>query len=160
MDDRPQELAAELPGIAHERAEQPPPRAAVRAQAGRGRRHRPLEDDRAPSVERVRERRVGMDELDPARGEVDRSEERRGEVSGRIVEQTSCRNPGSVSSAVRVPPPAVGAASYTRTERPARASVMAAARPLGPAPTTIASTGPSPCVTAAAHETVSLTPGR
>ena len=32
-------------------------------------------------------------------------------VSGRIVEQTSWRNPGSVSSAVRVPPPAVGAAS-------------------------------------------------
>ena len=28
-------------------------------------------------------------------------------VSGRIVEQTSWRNPGSVSSAVRVPPPAV-----------------------------------------------------
>ena len=32
-------------------------------------------------------------------------------VSGRIVEQTSWRNPGRVSSAVRVPPPAVGAAS-------------------------------------------------
>ena len=32
-------------------------------------------------------------------------------VSGTIVEQTSWRNPGSVSSAVRVPPPAVGAAS-------------------------------------------------
>jgi len=29
-------------------------------------------------------------------------------VSGRIVEQTSWRNPGRVSSAVRVPPPAVG----------------------------------------------------
>ena len=60
-------------------------------------------------------------------------------VSGRIVEQTSWRNPGRVSSAVRVPPPGVSAASYTRTERPARARVMAAARPLGPAPTTIAS---------------------
>ncbi len=29
-------------------------------------------------------------------------------VSGRIVEHTSWRNPGSVSSSVRVPPPIVG----------------------------------------------------
>src|SRR5690242_17220678 len=48
-------------------------------------------------------------------------------------------NPGRVSSAERVPPPTSSAASYMRTDRPARASSIAAASPLGPAPTTIAS---------------------
>ena len=48
-------------------------------------------------------------------------------------------NPGSVSSADRMPPPIVGAASITRTESPSRASVIAAANPLGPDPTTTAS---------------------
>src|SRR3954471_9141947 len=47
--------------------------------------------------------------------------------------------PGRVSSAERDPPPIVCLASSTRTERPARASTIAAARPLGPAPTTTAS---------------------
>ena len=77
VDDRPEQLAAELPGIPHERPEQPPPRAAIRAQAGGRRRHRPLEHDRAPTVQRVRDRRVRMDQLHPARGQVDRGEERR-----------------------------------------------------------------------------------
>ena len=48
-------------------------------------------------------------------------------------------NPGSVSSSDRVAPPIVVSASKTRTERPARARVMAAARPLGPEPITTAS---------------------
>src|SRR6185295_11362471 len=61
---------------------------------------------------------------------------------GWMAEQTSWTKPGSVSSADRVPPPTVAAASTRRTERPARASVMAAARPLGPAPTTMASRDP------------------
>src|SRR4051812_15476780 len=60
-------------------------------------------------------------------------------LSGWTDAQGSWTNPGSVSSAERTPPPTVCAASYTRTDRPARASSMAAASPLGPAPTTIAS---------------------
>src|SRR5579872_3808908 len=56
-----------------------------------------------------------------------------------MAEQTSWTKPGRVSSIEREPPPMVSLASYTRTERPARAIVMAAARPFGPAPTTIAS---------------------
>src|SRR6266404_4285166 len=47
--------------------------------------------------------------------------------------------PGSVSSSERVPPPMVAAPSMTSTDLPARASVMAAARPFGPDPITIAS---------------------
>ena len=57
-----------------------------------------------------------------------------------------CRagTPGnSGSGAVRAPPPAVGWASMTCTDRPARAQMTAAARPLGPLPTTVTST-PSP----------------
>ena len=60
-------------------------------------------------------------------------------ASGWIAEQTSCTNPGSVSSAERQPPPTVSSPSSTRTESPASASAIAAARPFGPEPTTIAS---------------------
>ncbi len=56
-----------------------------------------------------------------------------------MAEQTSWTKPGSVSSALRVPPPTVSAASTTSTERPASASVTAADSPFGPAPTTTAS---------------------
>ena len=59
-----------------------------------------------------------------------------------MAEQKSWTKPGSVSSTDRVPPPTVPAASTSRTERPACARVMAAARPLGPAPTTMASRVP------------------
>ena len=62
--------------------------------------------------------------------------------SGWIAEQTSCTNPGSVSSSERVPPPTTGPASTTSTRQPAIASVAAATRPLGPAPTTTASNSP------------------
>ena len=48
------------------------------------------------------------------------------------AEQTSCTKPGSVSSAERAPPPIVSLASSTSTERPARASAIAAASPFGP----------------------------
>src|SRR5687767_1567867 len=57
----------------------------------------------------------------------------------KTVAQTSCVHPGSVRASERMPPPTVRAASYTRTERPARASVMAADRPFGPDPITTAS---------------------
>src|SRR5262249_29207534 len=60
-------------------------------------------------------------------------------TSACTAEQTSCTNPGSVSGAERMPPPIVGSASNTRTESPSRASAIAAARPFGPDPTTMAS---------------------
>ncbi len=63
-------------------------------------------------------------------------------ASGCIAEHTSWTKPGRVSSSDRVPPPARSAASSTTTEQLARASVTAAARPLGPAPTTTASSTP------------------
>src|ERR1700726_1902458 len=66
-------------------------------------------------------------------------------ASGWIAEKTSWRKPGSVSASVRDPPPMDAAPSTTRTDLPARASVMAAASPLGPAPTKTAPTGPPPC---------------
>ena len=53
-------------------------------------------------------------------------------ASACTVEQVSCTNPGSVSSSERQPPPTVSAPSMTVTPRPARASTMAAASPLGP----------------------------
>jgi hypothetical protein len=56
-----------------------------------------------------------------------------------MAEHTSWMKPGKVSSAERQPPPIVAAASMTRTEQPARANVIAAARPFGPDPTTTAS---------------------
>ena len=59
--------------------------------------------------------------------------------SGWNAEHTSWTNPGRVSSAERQPPPIVSFASYTVTECPLRASSMAADRPFGPLPTTIAS---------------------
>jgi hypothetical protein len=60
-------------------------------------------------------------------------------TNGWIDEQTSWTKPGSVSSAERTPPPMVSSASRTSIRRPARASVIAAAKPFGPEPTTTAS---------------------
>ena len=59
---------------------------------------------------------------------------------GCAVEQMSWRNPGRVTSSVLNPPPGVSAASRTRTRHPASARPTAANRPLGPEPTTTAST--------------------
>src|SRR3982751_6176894 len=50
--------------------------------------------------------------------------------------------PGSVRSSLRAPPPTVSAASMRSTEWPSRASSIAAARPFGPPPTTMASIRP------------------
>src|SRR5438876_5433569 len=58
---------------------------------------------------------------------------------GCTAEQRSWTKPGSVSSALLVPPPMVSAASCTSTSRPACASVTAAASPFGPEPMTTAS---------------------
>ena len=60
-------------------------------------------------------------------------------AAGCTAEKTSWWKPGSVSSAVCSAPPSAGAASTTSTERPARASVIAATSPLGPDPMTTAS---------------------
>jgi hypothetical protein len=70
--------------------------------------------------------------------------------NGCTAEHTSCRKPGSVSSSVRVPPPGLSAASNTRTCNPARARVTAAVSPLGPDPTTAASSTPHLCRSAVA----------
>ena len=63
---------------------------------------------------------------------------------GWIAEQWSCSRPGMIASLVRVPPPISSAASRTVTWRPALARATAAARPFGPAPTTIAVAHASP----------------
>ena len=60
-------------------------------------------------------------------------------ASACTVEQTSCTKPRSVSAADRHDPPTVCAPSRTRTDRPARASSIAAHSPLGPEPMTMAS---------------------
>ena len=96
--------------------------------------------DRRAVVERVRERRrrvrptPGRAPPAAARGRTARPA-----ASGCTAEQTSWTKPGRVSSAERQPPPTVSARLEHRTDRPARARVMAAARPFGPAPTTTAS---------------------
>src|SRR5690606_21394143 len=82
-----------------------------------------------PCSSRGRERRKG----DPA-------------PSTWIVEQTSWRRPGTVSSALRNPPPGVSAPSTTNTEPPWRAMVMEAASPFGPDPMPTATRSP-PAVT-------------
>ena len=73
----------------------------------------------------------------PASGSVRKSGE--ATANGWIAEQTSWTKPGRVSGAERAPPPIVSSASKTTTLQPACASTMAAARPFGPDPTTIAS---------------------
>jgi hypothetical protein len=79
MRDRSEDLRPELRGITHERPEQPAPRPAVLpAETLRRGRHRPFEDRGAAAIERMRDRRVRMDQFDPMRGEIDRGEERGG----------------------------------------------------------------------------------
>ena len=81
--DRPEGLRGEVVGGAGERPEQPAPGASVvAAEAGRRGRQRPLEHHDAAAVERLRERRVRVHELDPVRREVHRAEERRGQREG------------------------------------------------------------------------------
>ena len=58
---------------------------------------------------------------------------------GCIAEQTSCLNPGNVSSFVRIPPPIVSDPSTISVERPCCCNIIAAAKPFGPEPTIIAS---------------------
>ena len=83
VDDRPQHLLRQLPRVADERPEQPQPGAAVVGPPVASRpaavdRERALQHRRAPAVEGMGERRVGVDELDAVGVPVDRPEERRG----------------------------------------------------------------------------------
>src|SRR6185503_16448948 len=66
---------------------------------------------------------------------------KKGELAamGWMAEQTSCTKPGSVSSALRIPPPISALASSNSTESPACCRAMPAASPFGPLPTTTAS---------------------
>jgi hypothetical protein len=68
------------------------------------------------------------------------SARRTGEAApvGWNAEHSSCSRPGTVSCALRAPPPIRSAASITVTATPAWASVTAPTRPFGPEPTTTA----------------------
>ena len=115
------------------------------------------EQDRGAVVERVAERRRRSIQRRPCAARAGWRSAKNGEIRPKtwIELQTSWTKPGSVSSAERDPPPGSSAASRTVTRRPARASVIAAASPFGPEPTTTASTAsrasarPAPPVTAA-----------
>ncbi len=65
-------------------------------------------------------------------------------ASGWTAEPRSLTKPSPTSGAERVAPPGSGAASRTTTDRPVLATVMAAARPFGPDPTTTTSTADGP----------------
>ena len=98
-----------------------------------------LDDRRRPVVERMREGQVGVDPIETVLSQRQRPEKGEPAPRGWMAEQTSWRKPGSVSSSLLNPPPMESAPSRTSTLRPARARVSAAARPLGPEPTTTAS---------------------
>ena len=81
-----EQLAEERLRLAHERFEQPAVGIPVGAEPGRGRRHRPLQHHGRAVVERVRERRPGVDRLEAVLGQRQPAQERRGErqrVDGR-----------------------------------------------------------------------------
>ena len=94
---------------------------------------RALEQRRGSVVERMRERDAAARSTRrpcSASGSVRKNGD--ATPSGWIAEQTSCTKPGSVSSAERAPPPTVSAASSTRTESPARASLDRRGQPVRP----------------------------
>ena len=136
----PERRAGSCPGLRTKGSEEAavgPPVGPQRT--GRRRRRRAPRPRRASRRGDGRRRSAGVSSRTPW---ADRSMSRKaGEASssGCTAEQTSWRNPGSVSSAVRQPPPGSSAASYTSTARPARARTSAATSPFGPAPTTMAS---------------------
>jgi hypothetical protein len=106
MDHRPQQLVSELVGVADEGSEQPAPGRAVvgppvvvEARCSRG--ERTLEHDGA----------FGSTSSTPRAAQSTVRKNGDAATSGTIDEHTSWRNPGSVSSMVRVPPPIVGARS-------------------------------------------------
>ena len=112
-----------------------------RRRRARPRSRRPSRAAPPPYRRRAGARRRSPASARPGRARRAAASERKGEPTpkGWIAEQTSCSSPGTVSSSVRVPPPIVSRASSTVTESPRWASVTAAASPLGPEPTTTAS---------------------
>ena len=140
--ERPEHERHQLVGVAHERRHQVPvggsrprPRPAAVAVDGA------LEDGHAPVVERVGDRRLGVEQL--------HAEARPGRAPGRRARRAAVRLDGRAdvvdearaasAPRVRIPPPTVARPRRRRPTDPARARVMAAASPLGPEPTTTAS---------------------
>ena len=77
VEDRPQELAREIVRTSHEWAEGPGPRTSVMgAEPVLHRSQGPFEHGRRSAVKGVRERCIGLEELDPAGRQVDAPEER------------------------------------------------------------------------------------
>jgi hypothetical protein len=103
----------------------------------RGRRRR----DRARARPRCRRRADGRRAAGGStHGTSSAAQRKKGESRpiGWIAEHRSCRKPGSVSSAVRTPPPIASAASKTSTREPCPLQRERAREPFGPEPTTIA----------------------
>ena len=138
---RAQEGGQDLVDVAHQRGEGPRVGAAVRLRACG---HvsstlPPTRDGRPPSSGWAKATR-GVSSRTPraARSRSRKAGEARS--SGCTAEQTSWRKPGSVSSAVRHPPPGSSGRLVTSTASPARARVSAADEAVGPgSPTTTAS---------------------
>ncbi len=120
--------------VAHQRTHQPLVRARVRAAepyGGLG--HRSADRTGPAAVQRVRGRDLGREQPDAARGQVAARRRTATRPPGRArSSRRRARNPGSVSSAVRQPPPASADALEDLHRSPARASVSAAASPFGP----------------------------
>jgi hypothetical protein len=112
MQDRPQELAREIVRTSQEWAEGPAPRPSVMgAEAVLHRGEGPFEHGRRSAVKGCANGASGWRSSTPRAARSTLRKNGEAMVSGKIVEQTSWLNPGRVSSAVRVPPPAVGPAS-------------------------------------------------
>ncbi len=114
-------------------------RSFVAPELRRGPIERAIDDRRGAVVERMRQHDAGSIHSRPC--DASGSVLKNGDATpiGKTAEQTSCINPGSVSAADRTPPPIVASASNTVTRHPACASTIAADRPFGPEPTTMAS---------------------
>ena len=80
---------------------------------------RPLQQHGAAAVQRVGQRTFGLQPAQSVALERQLRQVGRAGAEGWMAEQTSWTKPGSVSSALRVPPPTVSDASTTSTDRPA-----------------------------------------
>ena len=140
--DRSQDASQEPPGLGvrDQRAQQAAPCAPSRPSPSAVSARERCSSD-GPIIGRGRGPRghLGMRQLDAHRPRSRVAKNGDTSAVATTVAHGSWTKPGNVDASDRRPPPAVGAASRTRTRNPARASVMAAASPLGPEPTTIAS---------------------
>ena len=126
--------------MVEERADEPLVCRGVLSHGSRGHLQGFAQDDGCLAFERMGD---GRARLDPGQPMFSEREVEQGTATGSRADARPSRRrggiPGSVSSAVRVPPPIESAASSTSTAAPLRASSTAAARPLGPLPMTTAS---------------------